>query len=53
MAYENHWLPDFNFNAEEWEPKGCTMRRSRSAARIALACAVFKVAVEEGLPAGS
>jgi hypothetical protein len=22
MAYENHWLPGFNFNVEEWNAKG-------------------------------
>jgi hypothetical protein len=22
MAYENHWLPGFNFNVEEWDAKG-------------------------------
>jgi len=21
MAYENHWLPGFNFNVEEWDAK--------------------------------
>jgi hypothetical protein len=24
MAYENHWLPGFNFNVEEWDAKGQT-----------------------------
>jgi hypothetical protein len=22
MAYEDHWLPGFNFNVEEWDAKG-------------------------------
>jgi len=22
MAYENHWLPGFNFNVEEWDATG-------------------------------
>jgi hypothetical protein len=22
MAYENHWLPGFNFNVEEWDASG-------------------------------
>jgi hypothetical protein len=22
MAYEDHWLPGFNFNVEEWDDKG-------------------------------
>jgi hypothetical protein len=26
MAYENHWLPGFNFNVEEWDAKGQTLR---------------------------
>jgi hypothetical protein len=24
MAYENHWLPGFNFNVEEWDASGQT-----------------------------
>jgi hypothetical protein len=24
MAQENHWLPGFNFNVEEWDAKGQT-----------------------------
>jgi hypothetical protein len=24
MAYENHWLPGFNFNVEEWDAEGQT-----------------------------
>jgi hypothetical protein len=24
MAYENHWLPGFNFNMEEWDAAGQT-----------------------------
>ena len=22
MAYEDHWLPGFNFNVEEWDAEG-------------------------------
>jgi hypothetical protein len=24
MAYENDWLPSFNFNVEKWDAKGDT-----------------------------
>jgi hypothetical protein len=32
MAYENHWLPCFNFNVEEWDAKGLQYKTLQSAA---------------------
>jgi hypothetical protein len=45
MAQEDHWLPGFNFNVEEWDAKGQTyetlaIRRSLALARAALAAAI-------------
>jgi hypothetical protein len=40
MAQENHWLPGFNFNVEEWDAKGQTYETlavCRSLARAAFA----------------
>jgi hypothetical protein len=29
MAYQDHWLPGFNFNVEEWGEKGQTYETLR------------------------
>jgi len=44
MAYENHWLPGFNFNVEEWDAEGLhyetlAICRSLALARTAVAAA--------------
>jgi hypothetical protein len=46
MAYENHWLPGFNFNVEEWF-KGDRYETLAICRTLALARAAFEVAVEE------
>jgi hypothetical protein len=51
MAQENHWLPGFNFNVEEWDAKGRPTKHWRSAHSLGLARAAFKVAIAEK-PAG-
>jgi hypothetical protein len=48
MAQENHWLPGFNLNVEEWFEGD---RDETLAICLSLALAVFAVAVEEK-PAG-
>jgi hypothetical protein len=50
MAYENHWLPGFNFNVEEWF-EGDATRRWPICRSLELALAAFAVAVAEK-PAG-
>ena len=45
MAYENHWLPGFNFNVEEWDAKGDTYETLAICRTLALARAAFEVAV--------
>ena len=51
MAQENHWLPGFNFNVEEWDERGDTYETLAICRTLALARAAFKVAIEEK-PAG-
>jgi hypothetical protein len=50
MACENHWLPGFNFNVEEWF-EGDRYETPAICRTVALVCAAFEVAVEEK-PAG-
>jgi hypothetical protein len=44
MAYENHWLPGFNFNVEEWfegdQYETLAICRSLELARAAFAAAI-------------
>jgi hypothetical protein len=44
MAYENHWLPGFNFNVEEWfegdRYETLAICRTLEPARVAFAAAV-------------
>jgi hypothetical protein len=47
MAYENHWLPGFNFNVEEWSASGKSYETLAICRTIAMARAVFKVVVAE------
>ena len=47
MAYEEHWLPGFNFNVEEWDAKGQTYETLAICRTLALARAAFAAAVEE------
>ena len=37
MAYENHWLPGFNFNVEEWDAKGLHCKTLAVCRSLALA----------------
>jgi hypothetical protein len=50
MAQENHWLPGFNFNVEDWI-EGDRYETLAIFRTLALAHAAFDVAVEEK-PAG-
>jgi len=51
MAVENHWLPGFNFNVEEWDAKGDTYETLAICRSLALAQAAFTAAIAEK-PAG-
>jgi hypothetical protein len=53
MAYENHWLPGFNFNVEEWDAKGLHYESLAICRRLPLAHAVFAAAIAEKPAAGS
>ena len=46
MAYENHWLPGFNFNVEEWF-EGDHYETLAICRQLALARASFKEAIAE------
>jgi hypothetical protein len=50
-APQDHWLPGFNFNVEEWDAKGQTCETLAICRSLALAHAAFKVAIAEK-PAG-
>ncbi len=41
MAQEDHWLPGFNFNVEEWDAKGQTYETLAICRTLALARAAF------------
>jgi hypothetical protein len=51
MAQEDHWLPGFNFNVEEWDAAWQTYETLAICRSLALARAAFAAAVEEK-PAG-
>ena len=51
MAQENHWLPGFNFNVEEWDATGQTYETLAICRPLELARAVLAAAVAEK-PAG-
>lgn len=40
MAQENHWLPGFNFNVEEWDERGESYETLAICRTLALAQAV-------------
>ena len=44
MAYENHWLPGFNFNVEEWDEKGLHYETLAICRKLALARTMFAAA---------
>jgi hypothetical protein len=48
---QDHWLPGFNFNVEEWDATGQTYETLAICRTLAQPRAVFAVAVEEK-PAG-
>jgi hypothetical protein len=43
MAYENHWLPGFNFNVEEWDAKGMSYDTLAICRTLALARATIGI----------
>jgi len=47
MAYEDHWLPGFNFNVEEWSADGQSYETLAICRRFSFALAVFEIAVAE------
>jgi hypothetical protein len=47
MAQEDHWLPGFNFNVEEWDAKGQNYETLAICRSLALARAALAVAIEE------
>jgi hypothetical protein len=47
MAQEDHWLPGFNFNVEEWDAKGQTYETLAICRTLTLARAAFEVAIKE------
>ncbi len=51
MAQEDHWLPGFNFNVEEWDAKGQTYETLAICRTLDLARVVFAAAIEKK-PAG-
>ena len=51
MACENHWLPGFNFNVEEWDAEGLNYETLAICRSLELARAVLAAAVAEK-PAG-
>ena len=51
MMPQDHWLPGFNFNVEEWDAVGQTYETLAICRSLALARAAFKVAFAEK-PAG-
>ena len=44
---QDHGLPGFNFNVEEWDAKGITYETLAICRTLALARAAFKVAIAE------
>jgi hypothetical protein len=48
---QDHWLPGFNFNVEEWDAKGQNYETLAICRSLAHARAVFDVAIVEK-PAG-
>jgi hypothetical protein len=47
MPPQDHWLPGFNFNVEEWDAKGPTYGTLAVCRTLALARAAFKLAIGE------
>jgi len=44
---DDHWLPGFNFNVEEWDDKAFHYETLAICRSLALARAVFEVAIKE------
>jgi len=44
---QDHWLPSFNFNVEEWDAKGQTYETLAICRSLAFARSVFKIAIAE------
>jgi hypothetical protein len=51
MAQEDHWLPGFNFNVEEWDAEGQNYETLAICRTLELARAAFAAAIA-GKPAG-
>jgi len=47
MAYEDHRLPGFNFNVEEWDAKGDRYETLAICRSLVLARAAFSAAITE------
>jgi hypothetical protein len=47
MVYENHWLPGFNFNVEQWDSNGLTYETLAICRSLEMARAVFEVVIAE------
>jgi len=50
MAYENHWLPGFNFNVEEWDAKGLHCENARSGALFSLITPKHRISNQSAFP---
>jgi hypothetical protein len=46
---QDHWLPGFNFNVEEWDATGQNYETLAICRSLALARAAFEVAIAESL----
>jgi len=44
---QNHWLPGFNFNVEEWDAKGLHYETVAICRSLAVARAAFEAAITE------
>jgi hypothetical protein len=44
---QEHWLPDFNFNVEEWDAKGQIYETLAICRSLELASVAFKAAIAE------
>jgi len=47
MAYEDHWLPGFNFNVEEWDAEGLHYETRAICRSLTFAHAAFAAAIAE------
>jgi hypothetical protein len=50
---QDHWLPGFNFNVEEWDAAGQHFNTLASCRQLSSARAVFKKRLPRSPPGGS